>query len=182
MKLKKSVSVFIGIGSNIGNRINNILRSLKYIKKRKNMKIKKISSFYLTEPEGEKMTKPFVNCAIEVSTDLTPSQLLETLEDIERKMGRRKKGTMEDRVIDLDILFYGTKKIASRRLTIPHPRAHLRRFVLAPLSEIAPEFVHPQFKKNMRALLDKLTDNSIIIKLGLKEQKIEGIALHSKIT
>lgn len=166
MKLKKPVSVFIGIGSNIENRINNILRSIKYINKRKNIKIKKISSFYLTEPEGEKMTKPFVNCAIEIATNLTPFELLETLEDIEKKTGRKKKGTMEDRVIDLDILFYGTKKILSEKLTIPHPKAHLRRFVLVPLFEIAPEFVHPLYRKKISILKDKLTDNSVMIKLG----------------
>lgn len=166
MKLKKTVSVFIGIGSNIENRIDNILRSIKYINKKKNIKIKKISSFYLTEPEGEKMTKPFVNCAIEITTNLTPFKLLETLEDIEKKMGRKKKGTMEDRVIDLDILFYGTKKVISQKLTIPHPKAHLRRFVLVPLSEIAPEFVHPLYRKKISILKDKLTDNSVIIKLG----------------
>lgn len=166
MKLKKTVGVFIGIGSNIDNRINNILRSINDINKDKNIKIKKISSFYLTEPEGEKMTKPFVNCVIEIETNLTPLKLLQTLGDIEKRMGRKKKGTMEDRIIDLDILFYSTKKYISQKLTIPHPKAHLRRFVLAPLDEIAPEFVHPVYHKKITQLKEKLTDNSVIIKLG----------------
>lgn len=166
MKSKKPVSVFIGIGSNIENRINNIFHSINNLKKIKNIRIKKISSLYLTEPEGEKMTKPFVNCAIEITTNLSPVKLLKTLEDLEKKMGRKKKGTMEDRVIDLDILFYGTKRVISQRLTIPHPKAHLRRFVLVPLSEIAPEFVHPLYHKKISILKDKLTDNSVIIKLG----------------
>ncbi len=166
MKLKKSERVFIGIGSNIEDRINNILTSINYIKKNKSIKIKKISSFYLTEPEGEKLTKPFVNCVLEVLTELSPFKLLTTLEEIEREMGRKKKGTMEDRVIDLDILFYGTKKILTEKLTIPHLKAHLRRFVLIPISEIAPEFIHPVYHKTISELKDKLTDNSVIIKLG----------------
>lgn len=160
------MTAFIGIGSNIENRLNNILRSINYLKKSKNIRIKKISSFYLTEPEGEKMTKPFVNCVLEITTDLRPLKLLETLEEIERKMGREKKGTMEDRVIDLDILFFDNKRIESRKLTIPHPKAHLRRFVLVPLFEIAPDFVHPVYHKKISSLKEKLTDNSVIIKLG----------------
>ncbi len=166
MKFKKSERVFIGIGSNIENHITNILTSRNYIKKNNFIKIKKISSFYLTEPEGEKLTKPFVNCVLEVLTELSPLKLLATLEGIERRMGRKKKGTMEDRVIDLDILFYGTEKILTETLTIPHPKAHLRRFVIMPISEIAPEFIHPVYHKKISELKDKLTDNSVIIKLG----------------
>lgn len=166
MKLKKNSRAFIGIGSNIENRINNILKSIDNIKKSKSIKIKKISSFYLTEPEGEKLTKPFVNCVIEIRTVLPPLKLLERLENIEKKMGREKKGTMEDRIIDLDILFYGNKKILAEKLTIPHRKAHLRRFVLTPLAEIAPDFVHPVYHKKISALINKLTDNAVIIKLG----------------
>lgn len=158
--------VFIGIGSNIENRVNNILRSIGYIKRQKNIELKQISSFYLTEPEGEKLTRPFINCAIEIKTTLTPLQILNLMERIEKKMGRKEKGTMKDRIIDLDIIFYGTRKVVSDRLTIPHPRAHLRRFVLTPLAEIAPDFVHPVFHKKISDLKEKLTDNSVIIKIG----------------
>lgn len=165
MKNKPTEKVYIGLGSNKGDRSKNIARAIEELKKHKNIRVKKISSFYLTEPEGEKLTHPFINCVIELSTSLSPSQLLKTLEAIEKRMGRANKGTQEDRIIDLDILFMGKRRINTEKLTIPHKKAHLRRFVLVPLTEIAPNFIHPAFGKSISALLKKLTDDSVIIKL-----------------
>jgi 2-amino-4-hydroxy-6-hydroxymethyldihydropteridine diphosphokinase len=156
---------FIGIGSNIGDRVKNITMAIELIKQNKNIIVEKISSFYLTEPEGDSFTAPFVNCVIKISTKLTPIKLLEELENIEEKLGRKNKGKLQDRTIDLDILFFGNEQYSSERLTIPHPRAHLRRFVLIPMYEIAPEYVHPTCRKTIGSLIEKLTDNSVIIKL-----------------
>ena len=124
--------VYIGIGSNLGNR-------QKYIKDAIHMmgpKVKKVSSIYETEPEGIEDGSEFLNAVVEIDTDMDPIDLLDFLEDIERKLGRKEKGECKSRTIDLDILIYGNKIVDSSRLKIPHPGIVKRKFVLDPLLEL----------------------------------------------
>lgn len=123
---------YIGIGSNLGNR-------RKYIKDAVQMmgpKVKRVSSIYETEPEGIDEASNFLNAVVEIDTDMAPIDLLDFLEDIERKLGRKEKGKCKSRTIDLDILIYGDKTVDNPRLKIPHPGIVKRKFVLDPLLEL----------------------------------------------
>jgi 2-amino-4-hydroxy-6-hydroxymethyldihydropteridine diphosphokinase len=152
--------VHIGIGSNIGDRKANCRNAIERLKGR-GINIKKISSMYETEPWGIKDQPKFINMAIEAETGLPPERLLESLKLIEKEMGRTEpcptKSKWGPRIIDLDILFYGDKVINMERLEIPHPLLHEREFVLVPLSEIAPEKLHPTLKKTVRELREELS-------------------------
>lgn len=118
--------------------------------------IKKISSFYETEPWGVKEQPKFINLAIEAETDFSPDELLFILKDIENRIGRTKTLRWGPRIIDLDILFYGDEIIDTEDLQIPHHMLHKRDFVLVPLDEISPAKIHPVFKKTIRQLKEEL--------------------------
>ena len=150
--------VYIGVGSNIGDRYGQIDTAQFFLEK-KGITIKRVSPPYETEAvckPGERQPK-FINGVFEVETDLSPEALLDLLEGIERNVGRFHKGDWTPRTIDLDILFYGDQIIDSPRLKIPHPEIANRWFVLKPLSDLAPDFPHPLLKKTIRELLDKLS-------------------------
>jgi 2-amino-4-hydroxy-6-hydroxymethyldihydropteridine diphosphokinase len=147
--------VFIGIGTNLGDRSKNIEEALN------NLKLKEVtivhqSPIYETEPYGLTDQPKFLNCAIETNTTLSPQELLETLLKIEKKMGRERKIPWGPRIIDLDILFYGDLVVNEESLIIPHPDLQNRFFVLKPLSDIAPEFLHPVSKKTIKQMLKDL--------------------------
>ncbi|MBI2541443.1 2-amino-4-hydroxy-6-hydroxymethyldihydropteridine diphosphokinase [Candidatus Woesearchaeota archaeon] len=148
--------VFVGIGSNIGHKEENIRKAVDLIKEK--CKILKKSSLYETEPVGYREQDWFLNCAIEIETKLEPLELLEFLQSIEKKMGRIKKIKNGPRIIDMDILFYDNLFINEKNLIIPHPRLHERLFVLEPLKEIAPYFVHPVLNRKIKELYKELTD------------------------
>ena len=115
-------------------------------------------AFYRDSTVGFESENSFLNCAVAFETRLTPEQLLDTTEKIERKLGRTTKsidGTYHDRIIDIDILLYDNRIVDSQRLTIPHPLMHLRDFVLEPLADIAPNAVHPTTGKSIRQLADE---------------------------
>jgi len=155
-------SVYIGLGSNKGKRIRNIKEVLNHLKKK--MEVKKVSSFYLTEPVGIK-GRWFVNCALEVRTDNDPKRLLKILLEIEKRMGRIRTKKKISRVIDLDLLFYKGKIIKEKDFTLPHPHLYKRRFILIPLAEINPELYHPILKKSVKELLESLTDEHRVEKI-----------------
>ena len=123
-----------------------------------------VSSFYETAPWGVEEQPPFLNLAVEVVTGLEPRELLKLLKQIEGELGRIEAGRWGPRLIDLDIIYYGGRVIKEDGLTIPHPRLHERGFVLAPLSEIAPDFVDPVSKKTAAQLLYLLDKDGIIKK------------------
>ena len=132
------MKLFVSLGSNIGDKQQNIERAIALIDDKIGSVVKK-SSFYTTEPVGFTSDNYFVNAAIEVKTDLPIYRILKITQKIERLMGRTQKsskGVYHDRVIDIDILMYGNKKIHSARLTVPHPRMYERDFVMQPLREI----------------------------------------------
>jgi 2-amino-4-hydroxy-6-hydroxymethyldihydropteridine diphosphokinase len=144
--------VYLGIGSNLGDRKGNCLAALRRLEA-KEIHIKKQSSMLETKPWGVTAQPDFINMAAEAETVLSPEDLLSVLKDTEIEMGREPGMRWGPRVIDLDILFYDDKIIRSEFLIIPHPFLHERAFVLEPLSEIAPDFVHPVVKKTIRELL-----------------------------
>lgn len=132
------MKLFVSLGSNIGDKQQNIERAIALIDDKIGSVVKK-SSFYTTEPVGFTSDNNFINAAIEVKTDLPIYRILKITQKIERLMGRTQKsskGVYHDRVIDIDILMYGNKKIHSARLTVPHPRMYERDFVMQPLREI----------------------------------------------
>lgn len=137
---------FIGLGSNIGKKQENLNQALIYIEERIGS-IVCSSSIYETAPCGFSSENQFLNMVTKVSTSLSPEELLPVSKTIERLMGRSCKSSdntiYEDRIIDLDILFYDTIEMSTPELTIPHPLLHTRQFVLEPMSEIAPEWEHP---------------------------------------
>lgn len=147
--------VYIGIGSNLGKKEENCLKAIKLLSGM-GIVIREKSSIYETEPWGAKDQPMFINVAVEAETEKEPLELLETLKHIESDMGRQDSYRWGPRIIDLDILLYNDIVMNAPNLRIPHPLMHQREFILMPLSEIAPDKVHPVLKKTIRELLSGL--------------------------
>jgi 2-amino-4-hydroxy-6-hydroxymethyldihydropteridine diphosphokinase len=147
---------FIGLGSNLGNRLGNLRGAIAAIREMPGLSVAAMSSVYETEPVGNRSQPKFINAVIEVGCELTPAELLSVLLRIEKHMGRERQGKWEPRVIDLDIIYYGDRIIASPDLTVPHPQAARRAFVLEPLAEIDPDFVDPVEGRPVSELLARL--------------------------
>ncbi len=127
---------YIGIGSNLGNRLENINKAIELLRKNHGIKIKKVSSIIETKPVGGPTQENFLNGVIKIKTDLEPMSLLLILQNIEKKLGRVRMIKNGPRSIDLDILLYDNQKINAPGLKIPHPRMLEREFVMKPLLEI----------------------------------------------
>jgi len=155
-------TAFIGIGSNLGDRQANIDKALGFLKAHEDIDVLAVSGFIETEPEGGFPQEKFLNGAIKIKTDLMPLELLSQLKMIERRLGRVKGEPNAPRPMDLDILFYDDVVILEgKHLTLPHPKLSSRSFVLRPLAEIAPDFIHPRLNKSVKELLDQLQNASI---------------------
>lgn len=151
--------VFLGLGGNEGDRLNNILASRRAIEKECGLIIA-CSSIYETAAWGLSSSFSFLNQVIKIQTTLSPEELLQKLMEIEQQLGRkREKPEYTDRTADLDILFYNDEVIHTASLQVPHPRLQLRKFVLIPLTEIAAEFIHPVFHKTIAKLLETCSDH-----------------------
>lgn len=157
-------NAYIALGSNQGDRIDYCNKAIEAITKF--AVIKSISSVYETEPVGVIKQPDFINCVLEIETGLGPYELLSKLLDIENELGRKRVGTGGARTIDLDLIFYDNLVIQGEDLIIPHPRAHLRRFVLEPLCEIAPDFVHPILNVSVAKLLNDLEEKKRVSRVG----------------
>ena len=147
-------TVYLGLGTNIGNRKENLTRAIEALSLALGH-YTALSSFIETAPWGFNSDNAFLNCTVAFDTELSPFQLLDTTENIERELGRTSKsngGVYHDRVIDIDILLYGSETVSTERLTIPHPLMHMRDFVLEPLAQIAPHTVHPTTGKSIEQL------------------------------
>jgi 2-amino-4-hydroxy-6-hydroxymethyldihydropteridine diphosphokinase len=157
-------TVYLGLGSNIGNRAQNLIDGLSFLESCGFAHLQKISSIYETSPIGPNQ-RNFYNVVAKISTCLGPCDLLCLIKDIEKLMGRKKTIKWGARIIDIDILFFGQKTIESKELIIPHKEIQNRLFVLIPLLEIAPNFKHSKFNGK----IDKILKNNL---LTLQCQKI----------
>lgn len=156
--------VFLGIGTNLGDRESNLKAAVNRIEKTIG-KVLKSSALYETEPWGFQAEQEFLNMVVKVETMLSPLRLLAEILLIESQMGRvRGEKQYSSRVIDIDILLYENMIIAERTLQVPHSLMHERKFVLVPLCEIGPEIMHPVFMKTMASLLESCEDKSIVRK------------------
>lgn len=148
--------VYLGLGSNSGDREKSLNLALKELKGLKSLKILKISSIYETEPVGFKAQNWFLNAVVKIQTKLPPLELFYTLQGIERKMGRRKGKRWGPRKIDLDILLYDRKVMKEDKLILPHPQLHKRKFVLIPLIELGVRLKHPVLNLTPKKLLENI--------------------------
>ncbi len=165
--------VYLGLGSNIGDRLKFLSNALKEIEKL--VKVRLISSVYETEPWKVENQERFLNVVVEIETGLYPPELFSKLQLIETKLGRKKHSHMESRTLDIDILFYKGWSFENNELTIPHPELERRRFVLEPLSEISPTAIHPILGRTMISLFRHCRDRSLVMRTALSlNEKTEG--------
>ncbi len=168
-----TVTAYLGLGTNLGERRKNLERAAELLFRSpseplnhgrsepvSNLQPLRSSSVYETAPWGYANQPDFLNCVLEVETGLTPEQLLDITQAVEREMGREWSLRYGPRVIDVDILFYGAIIIEQANLQIPHPRLHQRAFVLAPLAELAPELTHPMLGLTVREMMPEVDSKS----------------------
>ena len=155
---------YIGFGSNIGDRFAHIQNAIHALAKTEGITLQKISSVYKTDPVGYEAQAEFLNGVAAIQTSFPPLTLLHALKDIEATIGRQHRIRWGPREIDLDLLIYGDVCLQTEELVIPHPEMHLRRFVLVPLAEIAPDLMHPVFQETVQTLCNHLEDDISVSK------------------
>jgi 2-amino-4-hydroxy-6-hydroxymethyldihydropteridine diphosphokinase len=159
------LTIYLSLGSNVGDRAKNLRQAISALPAA-GVQVRRISSIYETEPVDYLDQSWFLNCVVEGETTLSPIPLLRALRDIESRMGSKKLIPKGPRLIDIDILLYGDKTIDTPELRVPHPRMHLRRFVLVPLAEIAPDLHHPSWPATAQQLLATTPDRSEVKRLA----------------
>src|SRR6266852_3816850 len=152
-------TAYLSLGSNVGDREKNLRVAIDALP-HAGVAIAKVSSFYETEPVDFLDQPWFLNCVVEAETHFDPFMLLRALREIETRMGSKKVVAKGPRLIDMDILLYGNEAIDTPELQVPHPRMHQRRFVLAPLAEIAPRARHPVLGLTAAEMLARAADKS----------------------
>ena len=160
-----SESIFLSLGSNLGDRQAVLALAREQIAKRVGV-VSSESSVYETEPWGVADQPAFLNQVIRAETTLAPEEVLRIILDIEHELGRVRYERWGARVIDIDLLYYNALVLDSARLTLPHPRLQDRLFNLIPLAEIAPDFVHPSLKKTSLELLESCTDDGVVSRIS----------------
>lgn len=150
----ETARVYLGIGSNVGDREARCREALEYLG-REGIRVTRVSPMYETKPWGVEDQRCFINMAVEAETTLSPDALLSAVKKIETMMGRRQTVRYGPRVIDLDILFFDDRVVEKEDLQIPHPLLHERCFVLTPLLDVAPDMLHPVLKKTVKCLYEE---------------------------
>lgn len=153
-----SGGIFLGLGSNLGDRAKNLKDAIKLI----GLPIVAESAIYETEPVDYLNQPWFLNQVLQCETSFHPLKLLKECQRVENELGRTREISKGPRTIDIDLLFYNDEILSTPELTIPHPGIPQRRFVLIPLNEIAPDFVHPQLNLTVQQLLERCPDNSVV--------------------
>ena len=161
-KLKQ---VYLSLGSNLGNRVANTRKAIEDLD-RAGVKVRRVSSFYKTEPVDFNPQAWFLNCVVEAATGLMPLQLLKAVKSVERAVGRRPGVSKGPRAIDIDILLYENVVVRSAVLNIPHERMAERRFVLLPLRELAANVRHPITKRTISEMLTEASGTGQVVRLG----------------
>jgi 2-amino-4-hydroxy-6-hydroxymethyldihydropteridine diphosphokinase len=156
---------YIGIGSNLGDKLNHCEKAISEISRIDRHKLLAKSSLFKTQPIGHASQDWFVNGVIKIETDLEPPELFRTLKTIESRLGRTKTFRWGPRTIDLDLLFFDDIEIHTEELQIPHPQIQNRQFVLVPLAEIDRHLIHPVFKKTIQELLNNLKEDQGVERL-----------------
>ena len=156
-------TVFLALGANVGNKKENMAKAIELLSQK--VHIVKKAPIYETKPWGYTEQENFLNTVIMAETDVSPEELLAFVKQIEEKVGRQKRFQNGPREIDIDILFYDDLILNTPNLTIPHALLHVRDFVLQPLADIAPDFVHPILHKTVQQLLERVPEvEKVIIK------------------
>jgi 2-amino-4-hydroxy-6-hydroxymethyldihydropteridine diphosphokinase len=164
-------TIFIGFGSNLGDRQELCDRAIALMNLLPLSQVTGVSSYYETEPidpEGRLGENWFYNGVVRLETSMSPTRLLDILQETERGLGRDEGNRHGPRTMDFDLLLFGQHHIEQPGLTVPHPRLHQRRFVLEPLVEVDQTYIHPVLHRSMKELLEVLDDQSRVNKLGLK--------------
>jgi len=154
--------VFIGLGSNVGDRLRYLQRAVTALGELPGTSVKNLSAVYETEPVGLKDQPTFLNAVVEIETTLDVRSLYAALKEIERQLGRVTRQRWGPREIDLDLLYYNDMVLSDSDLSVPHPEVSNRRFVLIPLAEIAPEFIDPVRNTTIREMTQTLTQQSAV--------------------
>ena len=168
-----SKTVYLGLGSNIGDRVGHLRRALDELQSR-DLRLVRVSSLYETEPVGLREQAWFLNQVAEFETELFPLQLLQRLQRIERLLGRKRLLLNGPRTIDIDILLYANAVVDATELQVPHPRYRERRFVLEPLTELNPKLRDPETHQTMAALLDAVRGQAVRRLVVEQAQIVEG--------
>ena len=155
---RKWSKVYISAGANLGDKEVTLKEAIEKIDKRKDCVVTKVSNFYTTDPVGYENQDKFVNCVFEINTLQTPSELMDTLLEIEKEFKRERIIRWGPRTLDLDIIFYDDIISYDEHILIPHPRAHERQFVMKPMCDINPYYVHPVYKKRVLDISSELKD------------------------
>ena len=158
--------MFLGLGSNVGRRPSRLRRALRLIADDSRITLVQRSFLYKTTPVGYTAQRDFLNGTVEIRTSRSPEALLLRLQEIEGEMGKRVPFPGGPRTIDIDVLFYGKRVMRKKDLTVPHPRLHERKFVLIPLRDLAPRFVHPRLGKTTSRLLKELKSDEQVVPWG----------------
>jgi 2-amino-4-hydroxy-6-hydroxymethyldihydropteridine diphosphokinase len=159
-----TATVYLSLGSNLGNREKNLRDAIAALPTA-GLRVTQVSSFYETEPVDYLDQPWFLNCVVEGQTELEPLTLLHALRSIESRLGSKKQFAKGPRLLDIDILLFADRTIDAPELKIPHPRMTQRRFVLAPLAELAPQLRHPAWNGNVAELLAQVNDRSEVRRL-----------------
>ncbi|MBO5739041.1 2-amino-4-hydroxy-6-hydroxymethyldihydropteridine diphosphokinase [bacterium] len=162
--------VYLSLGSNLGDRVGYIQQATSLLGANKNINIVTTSSFYETEPWGMESDNWFLNAIVQISTSLSPLDLLKECQNIENLLGRERKNNKgySDRTLDIDIVFYDNLIINNNDLTIPHKYFHKRAFMLVPMLEIAEDFVHPFFGRTVESLYDDIENPEMVCLYGTR--------------